>query len=43
VRVVFDIEANGLLDNVSEVHCLVTQETDKNEVKSYNNVNPNRS
>lgn len=34
-RLCFDIESNGLLDEVTLVHCIVTHDVDTNEVKSY--------
>ena len=32
---VFDIETNGLLDDVSQLHCLVLKDIDTNEITSY--------
>lgn len=32
MKLVFDIEADGLLDTISKVHCLVVQDVDTNEV-----------
>lgn len=35
MRLAFDIEANDLLDNVSQVHCLVTKDIDTGIVERY--------
>lgn len=35
MRLVFDIETNGLLDTVSTVHCLVALDADSGELKSF--------
>ena len=32
---IFDIETNGLLDDVTKVHCIVTQDTETGEVRKY--------
>jgi hypothetical protein len=34
-RLVFDIEANGFLDDVTKVHIIVTKDIDTHEVKKY--------
>ncbi len=34
-RIVFDIEADALLPTISKIHCLVIQDADTGEVKSY--------
>jgi DNA polymerase I len=35
MRLIFDLETNGLLDTVSEVHCIVTHNVDTGEVRKY--------
>lgn len=35
MRLIYDLETDGLLDTVTKVHCLVTRDYDTNEVKSY--------
>lgn len=35
MALIFDLETNGLLDDVTKVHCLVTKDTETGEVKSY--------
>src|SRR5262249_60510590 len=35
LRLIFDIETDGLLDNVTQVHCIVIGETDKDHVFEY--------
>ena len=35
MRLCFDIEADGLLDTVSKIHCLVIQDVDTNEVHTF--------
>lgn len=35
MRLVFDIEANGFLENVSQVWCLVTKDLDTSEVRKF--------
>ena len=36
--IVFDIETDGLLEDVTKVHCLVTQDTDNGEVSRFRDV-----
>jgi DNA polymerase I len=35
MALIFDLETDGLLDDVTKVHCLVTKDTETGEVKSY--------
>lgn len=35
MAVLFDLESNGLLDDVTEIHCLVTQDTETKEVRVF--------
>ena len=35
MALIFDLENDGLLDDVTKVHCLVTKDTETGEVKSY--------
>lgn len=35
MRLVFDIETNGLLDSITKVHCIVAKDIDTQEVYSY--------
>jgi DNA polymerase I-like protein with 3'-5' exonuclease and polymerase domains len=35
MALIFDLETDGLLDEVTKIHCLVTKDTDSGEVKSY--------
>lgn len=35
--IIFDIEANGLLDDVTEIHCIVTFNTETGVTRRYNN------
>jgi DNA polymerase I-like protein with 3'-5' exonuclease and polymerase domains len=34
---IFDLETNGLLDDVTKIHCMVTKDTDTGEVTTYTN------
>jgi DNA polymerase I len=35
MALIFDLETDGLLDDVTKVHCLVTKDTETGEVKAY--------
>ena len=35
--IIFDIETNGLLDDLNKVHCLVLKDTSTDKVETYTN------
>lgn len=40
MRLIFDLESNGLLDTINVIHCLVTKNIDTGEVTSFTDASP---
>ena len=39
---IFDLEANGLLNNASHIHCIVLNNVEENHIHSYNDESPGK-